>query len=47
MVVVGAYFIYRAFDMYTEKEWVMVATFAVAAILSIYVSAVGDGGDDE
>lgn len=44
---VGVYFIYRAFDMYTEKEWVMVATFAVAAILSVYVSAVGDGGDDE
>lgn len=43
----GAYFVYHAYEMYLEREWLMVVTFALASILGFYVAAVGDEGDGD
>lgn len=47
MALAGGYFVYHAYEMHLEKEWVMTVTFGLASLLGFYLAAVGDDGCDD
>lgn len=47
LIISGVYFTWHSYEMYLEKEWLMLSVFAVASLLLIYVGIVGDEGEGD
>ena len=47
LIISGICFIWNSYEMYLEKEWLMLSVFAVSSLLLIYVGIVGDEGEGD